>query len=820
MNRLVFTAILLLFFSSSIFSQPSGYPSSAPRIGTISGKLVEKGSNTPLEYANVAIYSAKDSSLAGGGIADSKGLFSITNLAPGKYYLDAKFIGFEHTKISDIKIGRESISVDLGILELIPASENLGEVSVYAQEKPIAYEIDKKIVDPSHFPTAANGTAVDVLANTPSVSVDIEGNVSLRGSSNFTVLIDGRPTPFSASDALEQIPASTIRTIEIITNPSAKFDPDGNAGIININLKKTKMTGISGIVNATGDTYGSLSGDFLLNLKTGKFNFFLGGNLADRRHGGEFEMLNKTFGEDTLTTISVGENDRARLSRSLKAGVDFFINDYNTISFSGNINGRSNNSGGVRSFQESSTNGYLLNTLTKSYDFGDGLNYSFSLDYKKTFEKKGQEFTAYLFYRSGQNEDNSSYDQFINDTIFYKGQKDWEIGTDDDVRFKLDYVHPITDKMKFETGFQSRLGKSFEWNDVHWYSEKDDYTPSSSSPYYTDSDHRENIHSIYATFSNGGKVFGYQLGLRSEYTDRQITYSGSNEVYGIDRWDFFPTAHLSFHISDKHQLTTSYTRRIQRPRGWFLEPFKTYTDAYNIRQGNPALEPEYIDSYEMGYQFQLNKGFISAEIYHRQTNNKIENVRSVYAENVMLQTFSNIGTDYSTGVEFMGNYNITKWWVANLMGNLYNYRIKGQLYGNEVDQSSINWHARLSNTFIITKTTKIQVDGMYNSPTTSAQGNRDGFAFTNIAVRQDLFKNKLNITLSVRDVLNTAKFGFESTGPNFYSKSKMDMRSPIVSLTLSYKINNYRQQRKNGENGERIENGGSEMMEYGAEGME
>ncbi len=821
MNRLFLTLLLFVVCSTGLYSQPPGYPGSLPKIGSISGKIIEKGSSTPLEYANVAIYSSRDSSLAGGGIADKNGVFSISELAPGKYYLDAKFIGFEHTKIQDIRIGRESIKVDLGVIELVPASENLGEVNVYAQDKPIVYEIDKKIVDPAQFPTAANGTAVDILANTPSVSVDIEGNVSLRGSSNFTVLIDGRPTPFSASDALEQIPAGTIRTIEIITNPSAKFDPDGNAGIVNINLKKTKMTGITGIVNANADTYGSLSGDFLFNFKTGKFNFFIGGNKANRKHIGESEMLNITYGEDTLTTTSFGVNDRGHDSKSLKAGFDFFINDYNTISVSGNINGRTNAGGGIRDYSESSTNGYSLNTLTKSNDSGESMNYSFSVDYKKTFKKKGQEFAAYVFYRSGKGEDYSYFNRYVNDTVLYNGQKNWEIGTDDDIRFKIDYVHPIKDKMKVEAGYQTRIDDSFEWNDVHWYSVEDNYEPSSSSAYYTDSDFKQYIHSLYSTFSNSGKVFGYQLGLRAEYTDRSITYSGSQEVFGIKRWDFFPTAHLSFKISDEHQLTTSYTRRIQRPRNWFLEPFMTYMDAYNVRKGNPALEAEYVDSYELGYQYQLKKGFISAEVYHRQTNNRIENVRSVYSGNVMLQTVANIGKDYATGVEFMANYNITKWWMANLMGNLYNYRLKGQLYGRDVDQSSLNWNARLSNTFIVTKTTKIQFDGMYNSPTTSAQGSRDGFAFASIAVRQDLFKNKLNITLSARDIFNTAKFGFESKGPNFYSKSKSDMKSPVISLTLSYKINNYRQQmKKNGENGEGMENGNGNggMMEFDGEG--
>jgi outer membrane receptor protein involved in Fe transport len=823
MKKLLLSSLFILLFFSAAISQIPG--NTAPgngnpalvKMGVIKGKIIEKGSSFGIEYANVAVYNQRDSALAGGVMADVNGVFLVKELAPGTYYIEAKFIGYAKAKKSGIKIGKDRFEVDLGTIELEPATENIQEVTVVSKDKPIAYEIDKKVIDPSQFPTSANGTAVDVLANTPSVSVDIEGNVSLRGSSNFTVLVDGRPTPFSAADALQQIPASTIRNIEVITNPSAKFDPDGNSGIININTKKTKQKGVSGILNASGDTFGSISGDFLLNYKSGKFNFFVGGNKADRKGMGSGESINITYGKDTITTNSLGENFRNFDSYSLKTGFDYYINDKNTLTLTANINGRNRAMGGTNDFSEISTSGFALNTLTESSSEGVGKELAFSLDYKKTFDKAGEELTAFLQFENGNDDEYTFFNRYLNDTIFYNGQKNWEMGNDNDFRFKLDYVLPITAKMKLETGYQARIEKETGWNDVHWYTTLDDYQPSDTSSYYTHSNFDQNIHSLYATVSNSGKIFGYQLGLRTEYTNWLITYSGSSTDFSINRWDFFPSLHLSFNLSDKQQMTTSYTRRIQRPRGFYFEPYKTYVDAYNIRVGNPAIKPEYIDSYELGYQLQLTKGFISSELYHRVTNDKIEQVRSVYSENVMLQTVSNIGKDYSTGVELMFNYKPTSWWMFNVMGNIYEYRIKGELYGSAVDQSSTNWNARFNNTFTITKTTKLQIDGMYNSPTTSAQGKREGFAYTNLAIRQDFFDNKLNVTFSVRDVLNTAKFGFESSGPDFYSKSNYDMRSPVFALSLSFKINNFKQQRpKNGENG-----GNGEMMEMeGNGGME
>lgn len=796
----IIISIVFVFFSFSLLAyteigieEPA--PAVAARIGSIKGKIIEARSKVVLEYANVAVYSIPDSVLAGGGIADANGEFEVSNLKPGSYYIDAKFIGYEHTQKTNIRIGKNKMNLDLGIIELNPAAENIDEVKVYAQDVPIVYDIDKKIIDPSQFPTSANGTAADVLANTPSVVVDIEGNVTLRGSSSFTVLIDGRPTPFDPEDALDQIPASTIRNIELITNPSAKYDPDGNAGIININTKKSKLTGVSGILNATADTYGSLSGDFLLNYKMDKFNVFLSGNKSNRYRRGFSESLSETYGIDTIYTLSEGENERGRDSWSVKTGFDYFLNDKNTLSFNVSLNSRERNRGGLNDFHEYSTSGFDLKSLTESNSGGLGKNVAFSLDYKKTFDKEGQELTAYINYEKGNGTELSFYDQFDGNDLLIEGQKNWEEGDDDEFRFQLDYVYPFSKILKLEAGYQARIDRSFEWNDVHWYNIADNYEASSASEFYTESNFSRDIHSAYTTFSRSGSIVGYKLGLRTEHTDRSISYSGSTELYEINRWDFFPSAHVSFNLPLEQQFTTSYSRRIQRPRGYYLEPFKTYVDAYTIRQGNPAIEPEYIDSYELGYQKQLGKGFISAEIYHRKTNNQIERLSSVYEGNVMLQTIENVGEDFSTGLELMWNYRPAKWWNFNVMGNFYHYKVQGMLYGEDQVETSNNWHARWGNTFNITKTTKLQVDAMYHAPTTSLQGKREGFAFTNMAVRQDFFNNKLNLTFSVRDVLNTAKFGFESSGPDFYSKRNFDMDSPVFSLTLSYKINNYRQKR-------------------------
>jgi outer membrane receptor protein involved in Fe transport len=772
--------------------------------GEIEGVVMEAESNVPLEYATIAVYSLADSSLITGSITDPKGKFTISAINPGKYYIEVRYMGFNDFRSNTIDIKKDKLSIDLGVIELEPATEAISEVTVSSQKNAIVYSLDKKVIDPSFFPSAANGTAVDILANTPSVTVDIEGNVALRGSSGFTVLIDGRPTPFEAAEALRQIPASTIRNIEIITNPSAKYDPDGNAGIININTKRSRLQGISGIANMSGDTYGSLAADILLNYRYKKFNFFVSANMSKRMRKGSSESRVITMGEDTSYTNSFGERPQENKSYSVKSGFDYTINDLNTLSFNVDISHRSSEESSSMNFEESNTSGYFLSSFTNTSGVRSGDDIALSMNYSRKFTREGQLLTAYILYETGRGEDFSYYRQFDTDNVFISGLKNWEVGDGErDYRLTIDYTHPFSGNKKLETGFQSRIERQNEWNDVYWFtSESDIYEPSPSSPFYTDIDFNEDIHSLYGIFSNSTSIVGYQIGLRSEYTNRILSYTGSADEFVLDRFDFFPTLHFSFNLPKEQQMLASYSRRIERPRGYYLEPFITYENAYSVRQGNPDILPEYIDSYELGYQKSLKtEGFLSAELYFRQTNNKIERVQSVYQPNVLMRSVANVGTDYSLGMEMMLNVKPVKWWTVNLMGNVYNYRLIGEFEERKIDTRSNNWNSRFNNTLMLTPNTRLQVDAIYYSPTVNAQGRREGFLFTNLAVRQDFLKSNLSLTLGVRDILQTAKFEFRSEGNNFSSFRKYEMQSPVFTFTISYRLNNFRPQRSNGSPG-------------------
>jgi len=300
------------------------------------------------------------------------------------------------------------------------------------------------------------------------------------------------------------------------------------------------------------------------------------------------------------------------------------------------------------------------------------------------------------------------------------------------------------------------------------------------------------------------EAFGFQTGFRAEYTDRKIELTEDNNSFVLDRWDYFPSLHSSYEFNKSHQLMASYTRRIDRPRGWNLEPFQTWMDAYNVREGNPSLKPEYIDSYEAGYQALLGGLVFSSEFYHRTTHNRIDRVRSVYEENIYLHRTENVGTDYASGTEVMFNFDLVNDWNVNLMGNAYNYRIEGTIFEEDFSRESFNWNARFNNRVKLLEATQLQVNMSYNSPSVSSQGERKSFFYTHLAIRQDFFNKKLTATLQIRDLFGSANHKRITEGDNFYSYRNYTRETPEIMLNLRYFINrreNNRDRNRNGQGG-------------------
>lgn len=793
-------------------------PAGMPADGVVMGQVVDKSTSAVMEYANVVLYSMRDSSIAAGTVTDIDGRFRMENLRYGRYYAVANFIGYEKIYLQDIRINPNAPVVDLGVIGLQIASTNLQGVEVVADKAHVEFKIDKKIINVSQDILAQGNSAVAVLENTPSVQVDIEGNVSLRGSSNFNVLIDGRPSVLEGSDALQQIPASTIDHIEIITNPSAKYDPDGVGGIINVVLKKQKQAGASGVINASIGSRNKYELDALLNFKTRHVNVFGGVDLNYRQFSMQGTSRNETYlGDTTRYRDSDRNGDMIRRGYGLKAGVDYYVSDRSTVTLSGQFGGY----GFGRDFtgtnaQYTAPVSFTEYTKSVSESEREGNYYNLNLDYLLKFDNAGHqlELLGYYSNRSGDDWDEQKdsetdadwqsideYPLFIRTT---------EVEDNNEYRIRADYTKPFGEEGRVEAGYQSRFDyenekfvfRDFDYSINDWV-ENDLYT--------SEADFKRNIHSVYGTYSNTWGSWGAQLGLRGEYTDREIKNVKSTESYVINRFDYFPSVHLSKQFPGDNQVLVSYSRRIDRPGGRELDPFINYMDEYNVRIGNPGLEPEYIDSYEMGYQKRLNKSFLSLEGYYRVNKNKITRIRLLQDDGTFVHTYQNLNKDFSLGAEFMVNADFTGWFNFNGSINVFDYRLEGNVEDEDVSVSSTNWDGRINLTFKMKNDFRAQLTGFYRGPTVTAQGSREGYPMVNAALRKDFFNRKFNATLSVRDMFSTARREMTSSGEGFYAYDNYQREAPIVTLSLSYLINNYKKQMERGENRENGEMDGGDM---------
>ena len=503
---------------------------------------------------------------------------------------------------------------------------------------------------------------------------------------------------------------------------------------------------------------------------------------------------NYTFDNSSSFLNSDGSFQWSRSGFGLRGGIEFNLNESNflsTILRYGTRDWKQNSNLNYLSGSNISSTESAYNNITDRSRGGQfaGLNLTHILKFEQTGHQIKSEFN--FGYRDG---DEYTLTKSIENGTYTDGRDTKEYGPSRDFEFKLDYTLPFSDVSKFEAGLNGEWELS---DDVNEYYELDISTNEFVfQPLFSNTTkYKDTYYAIYSTYNNEIDNLGFQFGLRTEYTYRTVNLINQNNELKIDRWDYFPTFHTSYKIASGTQLMASYTRRIERPRGWELEPFYTWMDANNVRIGNPGLLPEFIDSYETGIQTYLGHVSLSAEIYHRFTHNKIDRIRSVFAEDVNLTSIANIGSDYSTGSELMIIFDPFKFWNVNLMGNLYNYRIKGVLYDRAFSRESFNWSTRINNMFKVTENSQIQVNVNYNSPGVSAQGRWEGFFTTDVSVKQDLFEKKLSLTLQVRDLFGTAKREFTSSGPDFYNYTFFQRESPMVILNARINLNNYKPKR-------------------------
>lgn len=758
----------------------------------IRGKIIDNDTKHPISYAYVLLFDKEKQKQVNGITTGDDGSFELRDNRAGTYYLEIHFIGYTTKTIPDLVLDESREIVDLGNITIQPDIVTTDEILVEAERSPITYEIDKKVINVDEQITAASGTAVEILENVPSITVDIDGNVSLRGSGSFTVLIDGRPTILDGNEILQQISSSSLKNIEIITNPSAKFNPEGTAGIINLVMKKNKNLGFHGLIEANGgyrNQYGTqLMGDY----KTERYQLTLDVGYNQRARYGSDEEENITYQNGlSFYRNSDGESDREGDRMGFRGELAIDLSDADYMSFGGSYRDREWNRFSEESFYEWSDlepDRTFYSSSSRNTRGGD--QYEMYINYDHKFNTEGHIIRTQAEFESGDGLEESRSERFDRNFDITDGTKTTEEGPDKEFQFKVDYTLPFSENSKFEAGYQNELDYSEEVTGYYRYNlatNRYDFFDA----YSNNVSYQRNEYALYSLYASELGRLGYQFGFRAEYTDRKIELLETNDNYIIDRWDYFPSVHSSYEFGNGNNVMASYTRRIDRPRGWYLEPFETWYDAYNVRVGNPAVKPEYIDSYEAGYQTTLGQSLFSVETYYRVQHNKIERLRSVYADttNITLHTTANVGKDYAFGTELMFNFDPLKMWNVNLMGNLYNYRIKGEIFDEPFSRESFNWNLRFNNRFKLGQTTQFQLNASYNSASVSAQTNRDGYFYTHLALRQDFFGKNLSATLQVRDVFGSANYEYTARGVDFYTYRNYNRETPEIMLNLRWNIN-------------------------------
>ncbi len=831
MKRLIVLQILFLWVTALMAQYPrhggksSMYASMMSQLepgkGVVMGLVIDQ-QQKPVSYSTVTLRRMSDSSIVAGQLTDTSGRFVLMNIPYGKYMLIVKFVGFKKKIITGIAVSPKKRFVRVGKIELSQQMHQIDQVVVTASARDVEYRVDKKVIHVSQDLANSSGNAVDVLQNIPSVQVDIQGNVTLRGSSNFTVFINGKPSVLDGNEALQQIPASEIDRIEIITNPSAKYDPDGVAGIINIITKQQRKKGYNGLLSLSYDNYDALGVNALLNLRKNKFNFFVSFDYHQRKRPADLKSLREITTDTTLYRYNTdGYMEFGFGGWKAKTGFNYYINDKNTLTVYGVLGNRSF---GMHSGTQISEMFYRNDALVFAnyyqqfgYSSADGLLYQGNIDFEHKFNDKGHKLRAYI--------DVSNWmPQRINGTLVDTTDAHWNVLSDASYgqesremrsglkgRLQVDYELPLQQGRKLEAGYVGRYLKME--SDYKLFDRYGDADWTELTDFSNDLVMIRDIQAIYFTYTGKlAKLFDYQLGLRTEYTYRLVSQKATAQDFTINRFDFFPTAHISRRFGDNFQLQLGYSRRVRRPRGWFLNPFPTYIDQYTVQQGNPELLPAFSDSYELSLVKYFKKSFLSVDAFWRQTKNDFQRIQTVGDNNTIINTWINAGKNMSGGAEISANLSLMRFIMLNASSSVYYYRIIGTVDNQSVDNSTVTWNSRLMTMVMLPTGTRLQLTGFYRAPTVTLQGRSEAFIMTSVALRQDFFKRKVSLTLSVRDPFKWMRFASVVETPDLYSENVYIMRSPNISATLQIRLNDYKPQRNRRSNGD-------DVSEFEGEGL-
>ncbi|NVO20221.1 MAG: TonB-dependent receptor [Bacteroidetes bacterium] len=806
-NLVCILIIGLLFSAVTIKAQSSkgksgnGPGKPAEGFGVITGTLHDATTAEPIAYGNIFLLRIPDSSMVTGAISDTRGRFTLDKLPAGNYILKLRFIGYKTTFIPSINISASNADIQLGEIKLQAKVASLSEVEITSQRSMITNNLDKKVITVDKNMAVGGGTATDIMENIPSVSVDADGNVSLRGNTNITLLIDGKPSSqagIATSDVLNQIPANAIESIEVITNPSVRYDPDGTSGIINIVMKKKALQGFNGMISGNAGTGDKYNGSLNLNFRQEKFNIFLGAD--GRMNHMKTSLDNKRtsdYNEIKSVLLQSQSGNMRRDMYNLNGGFDYFVNTRNTLTIS--IQHRNMSFGSQGNMHNSDYDGneilqryferYTDNTRSvKSNDY--------TLSYKHLFPQKGREFTNDIIFNTNQMDNGSDIRQqdYSSDGGTSIGipllQNNTALNDNNLLTLQGNYVYPKEEAGRIEAGYKAAIRDMKMRYD---YSNFNDSTGSfvTREDLKNHYDYKDQIYAIYGLYGNSIGEFEYQAGLRFEQVWTRSKVALDNKEYNSSYSSFYPSLHTQYKLGNEWELQFSYSRRVERPSPRELNPYIDYSDSLNIETGNPALKPEYSNSIELGVEKYWDKSSLSSSLFYDNTHNSVEDISRIGSNNITITMPMNIGKNQSYGVELVGSSNPAKWIRIN--ANLSVFReITGAIPDQNIPGSDrISWSSKLNTTFNPWKDGTLQLIANYSSPTRSSQEFHKEQYYADASFRQDFLKNKLSLTLRLTDIFNTRKFSETTYGNGFTTESRRYRESRVLYIGFQLKINNY-----------------------------
>ncbi|EAQ38527.1 TonB dependent/ligand-gated channel [Dokdonia sp. MED134] len=810
--KYLFTLTLLAFTTLVFAQRPEG---GRPDV-TITGKVLEAETNVPLEYATVS-FTNSEGKVVTGGITDPNGNYSI-EVAAGVYDVKFEFISFETKVLPGQKLFK---STTLPTQALAIDSQSLDEVIVRAETTEVQVRLDKKIYNIGKDLTTSGATVSDALSNVPSVTVDVDGAIALRGNENVRILINGRPSAiagFGSVDALSQLPADAIERVEVITSPSARYDAEGTAGILNIILRKEKTLGLNGSIQTNvGDPerYG-ITGN--INLRTDKFNIFNTTGYSKRTSPGNAFFENRFLSDDVTNPLieETREFDRNRGGFNTNLGIEYFLTEKTSVTASGFLRLSDNSSGTDNFTDEFDTNGDLAISRTRlEREIEDDKTYQLSLNSITKFDESGHELTSAFQYAVNEETELSTITEFntFPTDVTLPAEDITQIEDQTEYLAQVDYVRPIGENAQFEFGYRGNFEETvtdytlLEQEEAGGAFIRDD----GLSNIFT---YKEDVHAIYTQYGNKFGDFSFLAGLRYENTRQQGAVDavvedsdlGTNLDFDNKTDGLFPTLNLTYEFNDRENLTLGYNRRINRPRGRFINPFPSRSSEANIFQGNPDLVPSFASAYDIGYLKRWDKVTLTSSIYYQYETDSFERIQEdtglVTANGIpIIRTLPiNLSTNQRYGAEMGVLYNPKKWLRLNFSANAFLFETEGEFNGVDYGASNFSFFTRGSAKVTLPYKIDWQTNVFYRGPRNNAQTETKGFLFTNLAFSKDILNDNATIAFNVSDVFNSSKRQSLTQTDSFVSDSEFQFRVRSFNLAFTYRFNQ-KKQRSRGNRG-------------------